>query len=176
MKKDFEFIVDLVEEFTCQKYIIDKLNQFEVLELTGWEIWFQIEFALFLENHTNIKKWEREKNYIRDRRKALLGGVVAIDFIIKKVNAKKAQYIAIELKQNNSMSKCVNNMICDINKIELLKPTELEQIRCLVNIGIHLVPKRKMMTDLLDESDIKSMTKHICCRKINNTNFAYTIF
>ena len=175
MKKDFEFVIALVEEFTSQKYIIDKLNQFEVLKLTGWEIWFQIEFALFLEEHVKIKVWKREQIYKRDRRKALLGGVVAIDFIIKKVNAKKVQYIALELKQNNSMYKCVNNMVYDINKVELLKPTELNQIRCLINIGIHLIPK-KPMVDVLKKFDIESMTEYMCCKTINKTNFAFTIF
>jgi hypothetical protein len=40
--------------------------------ITGWEIWFQIEFAIFLSKHSDVGSWEREQPYKVDGRKKLI--------------------------------------------------------------------------------------------------------
>ncbi|MCG9647616.1 hypothetical protein L1D24_03420 [Vibrio brasiliensis] len=49
VKHDFQFIKELAVDFFSQQHIVERLSLIESNELTGWEIWLQVEFAMFLE-------------------------------------------------------------------------------------------------------------------------------
>ena len=67
-KEDFNFISQLAQDFFDQDEIIRKLLLFKnkKLAIKGWEIWFQVEFALFLQNHPLVAEVEREKKFKMD--------------------------------------------------------------------------------------------------------------
>ena len=55
-KKDREFILEVSEEFFAKEDIVRKLNDFYEFQVKGWEIWLQVEYYLFLTNHSKVKK------------------------------------------------------------------------------------------------------------------------
>lgn len=65
---DFEFLSNLFDKFFSQKYIRNRLNLIEKRNITGWEIWLQVELALFLDEHENVMEWMREISCSTDRR------------------------------------------------------------------------------------------------------------
>jgi len=60
MKPDFEYIKNLIVEFTALENIQVALNIIDDQLITGWETWFQIEFARFLTIHESEPIWGRE--------------------------------------------------------------------------------------------------------------------
>jgi hypothetical protein len=175
IQKDFIFIVDLMEEFTKQKTIRDRLNIIEKEDITGWEIWWQIEFASFLSNHNKIIYWKREFVLPVDKRTNWKKEKMAIDFLIKQKYSKKDKYIALELKQHKSMKQCITKMKIDIKKVNSIKKS-YNILRSFWNIGMHKLEKdEKADKNINDVLDIVykdcNHTKHI-----KNTNFAFTIF
>ncbi|TQO72015.1 hypothetical protein FLM06_19065 [Vibrio cholerae] len=63
MKRDLEFINESVEQFFGQKHIRERLNHIELNKITGWEIWLQIEFSVFIDSHIDVAEWCREYPY-----------------------------------------------------------------------------------------------------------------
>lgn len=138
-KEDGEFVISLVKNFFKQDSIITKLkafNDFKEDRIRGWETWWQVEFALYLENHKNISEWCRESPYECDGRKTNKTKLV-IDFLLRKKNCKVGSYIGLELKQAWSFSKTIREMFKDIDKIDLVKPST-DDLRSFWNIGVYL--------------------------------------
>jgi hypothetical protein len=54
MKKDFDFLTDIAQEFFAKKVIKDTLAAISEFEISGWEKWIQIEFAMFCKSQDNI--------------------------------------------------------------------------------------------------------------------------
>ncbi len=107
VKNDFQFIKDLAVDFFGQQHISERLNLIESNKLTGWEIWLQVEFAMFLETQLLVDEWIREFQYSMDRRISKNQKFMAIDFLIRKKHARLDQYIALEIKQNLSAASCI---------------------------------------------------------------------
>lgn len=179
-KNDFIFTLSLFEEFFSQKKIQNSLQTINKTNITGWEIWFQVEFATFLENkHNAISEWYREWEYPLDKRKSLKNKMF-IDFLVRQKYAKKDSYIALELKQNISAKTCITNMIKDVNKVTAIRKSSSD-IRSFWNIGIykrisdnHYQDKEKIEKIIL--SKFNTEESFIESKYIKNTNFAYTIF
>ena len=93
LKSDFEFLKDMAIEFFEQKVIIDKLNQFSEFKIKGWEIWFQVEFTLFLLQHSRVSEVEREKRYELDQRKSKEKLICSIDFLIREKRNLRDKYL-----------------------------------------------------------------------------------
>ena len=85
-KEDFNFISQLAQDFFDQDEIIRKLLLFKnkKLAIKGWEIWFQVEFALFLQNHPLVAEVEREKKFKMDLRKSKDKVSCSIDFFLRQ--------------------------------------------------------------------------------------------
>jgi len=175
IQRDFEFIIDLMEEFTKQKMIRDRLNIIEKENVTGWEIWWQIEFSSFLSNHNKISYWDREFILPVDKRTKWKKEKMAIDFLIKQKYSKKDRYIALELKQHKSMKQCITKMIVDIDKINSIKKS-YDILRSFWNIGIHKLENNEKSNKNID--DIMHILYKDCnyTQHIKKTNFAFTIF
>ncbi len=59
VKSDFKFITDLVTKFFNQAHIIRRMNLIHSNDITGWEIWLQVEFAMFIEDQIEVDQWLR---------------------------------------------------------------------------------------------------------------------
>lgn len=132
MGNDFEFVKTLLEQFFSQKHIRERLKHIEYNKITGWEIWFQIAFSVFIDCHLEVAEWKRESLYTIDRRSARNRKHMVIDFILRKKHAAHGQYIAIEIKQNSVMSSCIRGMMEDIRKLWLVRNSENNTEKCLV--------------------------------------------
>jgi len=178
MKKDFKFIVDLIDDFTSQDNIIERLNIIENKNITGWEIWFQVEFASFLSNHSDIGNWFRECSFAIDGRKDKNKNKMLVDFLIRKKNHKRESYIALEIKQNKSIDSCISKMIEDIIKVKKRVPSSTE-LRSFWSIGIHPyknIDEIRYKIEKKQEEKQFTLDKFIEIQQIRNTNFAFTIF
>lgn len=116
-KRDFDFIATLIAEFFQQKHIKKRLKLIKSKPITGWEIWLQVEFSVFLDAQLDVAYWKREFQYSIDKRKARHRDFMAIDFIIRKKGATREQYIALEIKQNSSVKSCIRGIMKDTHKV-----------------------------------------------------------
>lgn len=69
MISDSAYILDILEQFFKDKEIKKKFQIIQNSNITGWEIWLQIEFAYFLNGLEGSPEWYRESSYEYDRRK-----------------------------------------------------------------------------------------------------------
>jgi hypothetical protein len=70
-QRDFDFTVELFDNFFSQKRIQKRLSIIREKGITGWEIWWQIEFATYLSTKDeSLSEWYREWEYPLDRRRS----------------------------------------------------------------------------------------------------------
>ena len=179
-KRDFDFTVQLFNNFFSQKRIQKRLKVIEDEEITGWEIWWQVEFATYLSTKDEtLSEWDREWEYPLDKRKNKKSTKMFIDFLIRQKRAKKDSYIALELKQHIYAKSCIRKMLEDVEKVFSMKESA-SNIRSFWNIGIY---REKMVGGdesvvkmILEDSRISTDSNFIRTEKISNTGFYYTIF
>lgn len=174
-EKDFRFVEQLITAFFAKKHIQERLKLIKKKEVTGWEIWLQVEFAVFIDNHCDIGNWWREYPYSVDKRSEKYRQHMVIDFVFRKKNASTTRYIALEFKQNLNTTACIRGMLQDIGKVFNVKSSE-DDIRSMWCLGIHpesTEVEDKILTQIKNsEWDIDFMTS----RTIKNTGFSYTLF
>ncbi|WOE41003.1 hypothetical protein [Acinetobacter chinensis] len=174
---DFNFLSSLFEKFFKQKYIKDRLLLIEDKEITGWEIWLQIELAFFLDDQNNVMEWLREVPCSMDKRieKLKLQGI--IDFWLRERNKSTETMIAIELKQHKDAKQCIKEMMKDINKFNSLKPSEHSYIRSFWCVGVHRTVQEGTCLTYINENK-QGYTfdqNHLLSQEIKGTNFSFTI-
>ena len=135
LRDDLEFLTNLAQEFFKQKDIVDKFNQFLDNQVKGWEIWLQVEFALFLFNHPDVSEVEREKRYELDKRMSKDKDICSIDFLIRQ--KYKQSSIPLEIKQHENASHCIRYMLKDIEKYEKIRGSSVTTGRSLWCLGVH---------------------------------------
>ncbi len=179
MQKDFEYLSGLIGDFFDQPRIGRTFNIIEENEITGWEVWFQIEFAHFLSQHDSSPEWWREHTLKYDRRIEKIRNSCRPDFIIRKKGWKTDSYVALEIKQHPNAKACVNNMFKDIEKIFKIKDSELDT-RSFWVLGVHeRTPKndlRKYVAKSFEEGNLEFSEKLFLTKYIPKTNLSYTIF
>ncbi len=162
-------------EFFEQKVIIDKLNQFSEFKIKGWEIWFQVEFTLFLLQHSRVSEVEREKRYELDQRKSKEKLICSIDFLIRE--KYKQSFIPLEVKQHYQISSCIRHMVKDIEKYEKIKGSSVTTGRALWCLGVH--PKSEdefYLARLINENKFRIFHPDlIFYKQIENTDFMFTL-
>lgn len=178
MKNDFEFVLNLAEEFFGQDEVQSKFKLINEYEFSGWEIWFQIEFASFLQQHDAVAEIIREFGYSIDKRMRGNQSKMYIDFLIRKKRASRSSYIAIEIKQNQSASSCVKGMMSDIQKIWKVKRSE-DDLRSMWCLGIYpTVDDEKIMQIIEKQSELVGvdLPEHLIkTKKVPSTNFSFTL-
>lgn len=175
MKRDFDFVSGLIEEFITQKKVIEKFNIIEDKKITGWEIWFQIEFASFLSNHIMVGDWFRECPIAIDGRKEKIKSKIIVDFLIRKKNYMQEKYIALEIKQNKSIDTCLSKMIEDLIKVKKRKPSSTK-LRSFWSIGIHPTDEVSKIEDKIEKKQYEKnfeLDKYIVVKQIKNSTFAH---
>jgi hypothetical protein len=179
-KRDFDFTVQLFNNFFSQDRIQKGLNVIKHADITGWEIWWQVEFATYLSTKDEmLSEWYREWEYPLDERKNKKSTKMFIDFLIRQKRAKKNSYIALELKQHIYAKSCIRKMLKDVEKVFSMKESASD-IRSFWNVGIY---REKMDGGdesvekiILEDRRISTDSSFIRTEKISNTGFYYTIF
>ncbi|MEZ8051320.1 MULTISPECIES: hypothetical protein [Vibrio] len=179
--RDFDFVASLANKFFRQTHIQKRLKLIEEKPITGWEIWFQVEFSVFLESQKSedIAWWDREFQYSIDRRKANHREYMAIDFVFRKKRSVLGQYIALEIKQNTNVSSCIRGMMEDTCKVSLVKGSH-DDLRSMWTLGIHpVIDNNALMNTIKEYSEsfnVELIRSCIVTEPIKQTNLAYTIF
>lgn len=176
--RDFEYIDTLVLEFLGRKQLRKSFEVIAENEITGWEIWFQIEFARFLADHPDCPEWQRERRFEFDYRRERTRSYLKPDFIIRKKGTARDRFIALEVKQHVQLGNCVVNMLADLTKVGRIRSSQLD-LRSYWALGIfqhsdHDDPLEVIQTKLTEYDLVyhHSLTK---VRKIGYTRYSYAL-
>ncbi|KHO14228.1 hypothetical protein NT90_16905 [Acinetobacter baumannii] len=177
LASDLEFIYSIFDTFFKKKYIRDRLNLIKNNQITGWEIWLQVELAFFLSEHADVMQWSRELPYSLDKRVDKLKDKGIVDFCLRERNKSTEKMIAIELKQCNSAKSCITAMIKDLNKFHSLKPSEYKSIRSFWCVGVHPKVQESTCIEYINQNKngYEFNQNHLLSKEIKGTEFSYTI-
>jgi hypothetical protein len=179
MSDDFSYLAELTEEFFNRRRTGSSLQIIEEHAITGWEVWFQVEFAHFLSQHDSQPEWWREWPVDLDRRKEKERTFCRPDFIIRKKGWRRETYAAVEVKQHPDAEICFSNMMKDIEKISKVKVSALD-IRSFWVLGIHKKkPKsdlRSLISSRFESAGMDPPDKNLVIRYIPGSNYAYSMF
>jgi hypothetical protein len=100
---DFWFTVDLLAQFFSRKRIQTTLAGIWDTGVTGWEKWWQIEFAMFLSEHDDIAEWNMEEEFHTDLRTGTAKDYMAIDICFRRKGLAANHYIFLELKEDEDL-------------------------------------------------------------------------
>ncbi|MCA1977996.1 MAG: hypothetical protein LDL19_02040 [Thiobacillus sp.] len=176
MKKDFEFLSGLVNEFFARKAIKDSLSVISKSGMTGWEKWLQIEFAKFCDAHDDVAEWYREQRYELDKRLSKDKAICAVDFWIRQ--KYKQSPLGVEIKQHPSASGCIKSMVGDVAKIHQIKYSQ-DDLRGIWCIGVHgekpVDAVKRLVVYHADERGIGIDTSLVFTKQIGRTGFSVTL-
>ena len=117
--KDHEFVAARLDEFFDLSRIQESLDAIEQIGITGWEKWWQVEFAKWLSEHVDISEWSMEEVFLTDLRKTnTTKDFIAIDIGFRRKGYSTAEMLFLEFKQNENWKLCVNNMVTDAVKVD----------------------------------------------------------
>ncbi|NCE87017.1 hypothetical protein [Pseudomonas sp. Q1] len=182
MKKpqsDFEYMHSLLNDFFKKPDIRSALRVIQEQEITGWEIWFQVEFARFLSEHISEPVWEREYAVEFDYRREKMRYFFKPDFIIRKKHWPRDRYAALEIKQHFQLGNCLTNMVADLAKVAKIRKSELD-LRSIWALGIFTydpeVDVRAMVEDKLNGVGQPYHETRTVTARIPRTPFSYVLF
>jgi len=174
LRNDLEFLTNLAQDFFKKTDIVDKLNQFLGNQVKGWEIWLQVEFALFLFSHPQVSEVEREKRYELDKRMSKDKDICSIDFLIRQKH--KQSSIPLEIKQHENASHCIRYMLKDIEKYEKVRGSSATTGRSLWCLGVHSTVDDDYLERLINENKFRTLDPNfVVTKKITGTNFSFTL-
>jgi hypothetical protein len=161
------------------KIIVDAFSIIGANEISGWEVWLQIEFARFLSGHHTEPTWWRESKLEFDYRKEKEKYFFKPDFLIRKKGWHSDGYAALEIKQHRNAAICVSNMINDLVKVSKVRKSELN-LRCYWALGF-------FMTDPADDveeivllkgilANVEVTESQLAIEEIEGTHFSYALF
>lgn len=177
LKKDFDFVREVSSDFFKKSHIKKTLSAIDECTMTGWEKWLQIELSAFMQDRQDIKAWWRESSYELDKRVAASRNKCAVDFLVHQ--KWKQSHMAIEIKQVNSVSSCIQAMIRDKVKIQSIKAAKYD-IRSVWCIGVHRKCEEEEVERLIAyygsklKYDIDSKLQ--ATKRIGYSPFMFTVF
>ncbi|MCQ9087099.1 hypothetical protein [Vibrio alginolyticus] len=178
MNTDFQFTLTLIQAFFKQPEILQRLQLIIQRKITGWEIWFQVEFACFIDAHGEISEWYREWQYTVDRRRTKTRQYMAIDFAFRRKRTSKDKYIALEVKQSFNTTQCIHNMLKDVDKVWLMKSSE-DDLRSMWCLGIYPTTAKNDLQSMIEKySDQYGFELDANCihhEKIEGTAWSFTL-
>ncbi|WP_155985239.1 MULTISPECIES: hypothetical protein [unclassified Thioalkalivibrio] len=179
MNTDLKYIAELVDAFFRQRRVARSFQIIEQQEISGWEVWFQIEFANFLVQHESEPEWWREWPVAFDGRKEKRRTFCRADFLVRKKGWRTGSYAALEVKQHPEAKECFSSMIKDIDKISKVKASEVD-LRSFWVLGIHRRKPKPELRTLIDsafESSGRELPgKNRIVRYIPNSQYAFSLF
>lgn len=182
MKKpqnDFDYIAELLEEFFNQRSLRKSFRIIFDGDITGWEIWLQIEFARFLAEHPSTPEWERERAFQFDYRRENVKWFLKPDFILRKKGWAIERYVALEIKQHANLGNCVSNMIDDLAKVAKIRKSEID-LRSYWALGIFRTDPdsdvEEIVASKLQDSGLEYYPSVSSVNKIPRTPYSYVLF
>ncbi|MGP3590329.1 hypothetical protein [Vagococcus sp. WN89Y] len=178
INRDFDHLSTLLQLFFSRQDIQQKLNIIDQFNISGWEIWMQIEFANLLA--ATDHEWWREQTLGCDQRKNPGRLSLRSDFLLRKKGWALDSYIALEVKQNSDPTSCVKNMIADLVKSAKIKRSQLD-LRSFWTLGITRTIDAERLNTLIDRYlkekyyQTKSREKHVLLQPIEQTPFCYIV-
>ncbi|MEI6026822.1 MAG: hypothetical protein WCT47_09045 [Betaproteobacteria bacterium] len=116
--EDLDKISDIVHSFFENKRIVETLEKIGSFGVSGWEKWWQVEFALFLSHADDvIADWDMEHPFETDKRTKLAQSRMALDIGFRLKRQAKDRWYFVELKQADSYRACIDKMIKDADKV-----------------------------------------------------------
>ena len=175
---DFNYIEKIFTNFFHRQKIQSTLSFFDKHGITGWEKYFQLEFARHLEDYEDNPEWWIESSLEFDRRMEKVKTLLRPDLLLRKKGWKSETYSIIEMKQKDNCSICVSEMVRDLNKVYKVKSSELE-IRNIIAIGVHKRSDKsiikKDIIKKLGQFDWDTDDMIIKIYHIPNTSYGYTL-
>ncbi|KTT04814.1 hypothetical protein SB14R_04080 [Pseudomonas oryzihabitans] len=177
MKADFDYISLLLSEFFARNSVIEGLQAIDDANVTGWEIWLQVEFARFLNTHISEPEWEREVSLKYDRRRTNRS-YLKPDFIIRKKHRAIDRYSALEFKQHPDALACIGNMLKDREKISKMRKSEID-LRSYWSLGVFRTSSQDEVPNKLfakaEAVGVELSSKNVLCQEIESTEFSFLL-
>lgn len=175
---DFQYISTLTKEFFSRRTFRAALNVIRDYEISGWEIWFQVEFARFLAEHEDQPEWQREARFEFDYRRERYSSFLKPDFIIRKKGTALDRYIALEIKQHVQIGNCLTNMVSDLSKVSRIRRSAID-LRSYWALGIFRADDdddiEGAIENKLIEYDLPIHWGLMTHGKIGKTGFSYAL-
>lgn len=175
---DFQYIASLIKEFTGRRSFRSALRVIGANDITGWEVWFQVEFARFLAEHDDQPEWTREERFEFDYRREKSNWYLKPDFLIRKKGAAVDKFIALEIKQHSQLGNCLSNMITDLAKVRRIRKSQVE-LRSYWALGIFQADEQAdvggAIASKLEEHDLPVHRGLMSHEKIGTTGFRYAL-
>ena len=179
-KEDFEFTIDLIASFFNQQKIQKKIKDIDSIQLTGWENWIQVEFAIHLSKNDKLSFFEIEDKFPLDKRKSDNHTSSRIDVVFRRKNFSKDKIIGLEIKQKESLNACISGMIEDYKKINKLKSKNdyRESMRCCFFFGVFHSMENPISieNDIRKKLDKNGIEQKFHVVKINSTDRYWILF
>jgi hypothetical protein len=183
--RDFEYVRTRIDEFFSRRAVGRALATIDELGITGWEKWWQVEFATWLADHDQIAEWVMEEVFLTDLRRNTAKNSIAIDIGFRMKGYSTKEMLFLELKQNDDIIKCVTNMLTDAEKVYSAQKRSVSNglmIRSFFVVGIY--PSGKLskkeihdyILDRADEREIPVDRENIFTKFIPDSPFNVTVF
>ncbi|CAH0526153.1 hypothetical protein [Vibrio hippocampi] len=186
MKRDLDFVQELLVHFFRQPHIVQRLQRIDTRVLKDWDTWLQVEFSLFLDSHIHIKQWHKDYSFpivAQSNIESIYASdpnLLPINFVFAKTQSSPNQNIAIDIRQDADAEICIRSMVADIHKVWLVRRSD-NDIRSMWSLGIHKQAARNELIDFIqryvDEFDADFISEsRTHTRAIPGTQLAYTLF
>lgn len=153
-KDDLDKVGDILLNFFKTKRIRESLDSIHKFGLSGWEKWWQTEFALYLANADDaIAEWDMEHPFDTDRRTKLSQARMALDIGFRLKRHAKDEWHFVELKQDNDYRRCIDKMCKDAEKVFSARKHSFDgiKVRYIACAGAFLSIKNE--DDVLDYAE-----------------------
>ena len=182
---DFRFVCERMGEFFEREQVRRALDLIEDVGITGWEKWWQVEFAAWLSEHDSIGEWVMEEVFLTDLRRRTEKDRIAIDIGFRMKGFSKDELLFLELKQNEDWRRCVENMLIDVEKVYCAQTYSLDnklRIRNFFVVGVY--PTEDAPVDEIHAyiakrtvaMNIPLEPQHVFTKPIKGTPFSVTVF
>lgn len=181
MHKDLGYISELIDDFFSQEGIQSALKIITEFKITGWEIWFQIEFSRFISQHETNPEWWREYTVKADQPAAVGKDRFRPDFLLRRKEWPGDSYAVLEAKVNQSVANCVRGMLGDLGKSSSVRTSEI-QVRSHWALGIHGTggheenELKQLVAEEVEQSSLPIDDRNQIIRCLPGGVFAYSLF
>ena len=182
---DFTYVRDRINEFFGRRGVQRAFDLIDELGITGWEKWWQVEFASWLSDHDQIGEWVMEEVFNTDLRGKTEKSSIAIDVGFRMKGFSTKEMLFLELKQNNDWRRCIENMLADIEKVYCAQKYSVSNglmIRNFFVVGVYPTGEttKKDVHDYIqqraDELDIPVEREHLHTKFVSNSRYSVTMF
>lgn len=182
---DFSYVRDRINEFFGRRGVQRALDLIDELEITGWEKWWQVEFAAWLADHDQIGEWVMEEVFNTDLRRKTDKNSISIDLGFRMKGFSTKEMLFLELKQNNDWRRCIENMLFDVEKVYSAQKYSVSNglmIRNFFVVGVYPTGEatKKDVHDYVqrraEELDIPIEREHLHTKFVTDSPYSVTMF